>query len=87
MSSSTSSGSRGNAMERGLFEGLIEALADKHSQLDINFHHTGIKFPGIQQSLELNGTISISVHMRDLTDEEKRALSQRNVSMLAAPKI
>jgi hypothetical protein len=89
---SSSTGTTGN-VSRGMqadrttmVERLIEALADKHSQLDINFQHTGIKFPGLRESLEVNGTITLSVHMRDLSDEEKRALSQKNVSMLAAPR-
>ena len=84
MSSTTRDPSERASMERGIFEGVIEALANKHSQLDINFQRTSIKFPGIQQSLELNGTITVSVHMRELTSEEKQALAQKNVALVTS---
>jgi hypothetical protein len=68
--------------ERGMFEGLIEALADKHSQLDLNFQKVSLRLPGMQQlGIELNGTITLSVHMRDLTDQEKEALAARNPAL------
>lgn len=70
--------------ERGLFEGLIEALADKHSQLDLNFQRVSVRIPGMQQiGVELNGMVSLSVHMRDLTNEEKQAFASKNVAALS----
>jgi len=72
-------------LESGMVEGLIEALANKHAQLDINFDKTGVRILGMQQiGLELNGTISLKVHMRDLTEEEKKALASKNVAMATA---
>jgi len=72
--------------DRTIFEGLIEALADKHSQLDINFHNVNLKLPSMQVGVELNGSVTLSVHMRELSDEEKKALAEKNVGMLATPK-
>lgn len=69
--------------QRGLFEGLIEALADKHSQVDVNFQSVSLRVPGMQLGLELNGLVTVSVHMRDLTDEEKRSSAARNVSVMS----
>lgn len=70
------------SMEKGMFEGLIEALANKHSQLDLNFQNVSVRLPGIEQiGVELNGTITLAVHMRELTEEEKRALSAKNVAL------
>lgn len=68
---------------QGLFEGLIEALANKHSQLDINFKNTSVRFPGIQASCELNGLVTVTVHIRELTEEEKQASAGRNVALMA----
>ncbi len=65
-----------------MFEGLIEALADKHSQLDIRLRGLTLKFPGIKEGIELTGTVSFSVHMRDLTDDEKKALAEHHVSLI-----
>jgi hypothetical protein len=72
-------------VEKGLFEGLIEALSDKHSQLDLNFQKVSFRLPGVQQiGLELNGTVTLSVHMRELTGQEKEALAAKNVSIVAS---
>jgi hypothetical protein len=72
-------------VEKGLFEGLIEALADKHSQLDLNFQKVSLRLPGVQQiGVELNGTVTLSVHMRDLTSDEKQALASKNIAMVSA---
>ena len=69
-------------VEKNLFEGLIEALADKHSQLDLNFQKVNLSLPGMQQiGLQLDGTITLSVHMRELTNEEKQALSAKTVAL------
>jgi dihydroorotase-like cyclic amidohydrolase len=73
-------------MEKGLLEGLIEALANKHSQLDLNFQKVGVRVAGMQElGLELNGVISLSVHMREMTEEEKQALATKNVAAAAMP--
>ncbi|MDG6907820.1 MAG: hypothetical protein JRN20_18775 [Nitrososphaerota archaeon] len=70
------------SMEKGMFEGLIDALANKHSQLDLNFQNVSVRMPGMEQiGVQLNGTITLAVHMRELTDEEKRALSAKNVAL------
>jgi hypothetical protein len=72
-------------VEKGLFEGLIEALADKHSQLDLNFQKVSLRLPGMQQiGVELNGTVTLSVHMRELTDQEKEAFAAKNAATVAS---
>ncbi len=70
-------------VEKGLLEGLFEALADKHSQLDISLQGVNIKIPSIQLSVELNGLVTVSVHMRDLTEDEKRASATKNVALMS----
>ncbi|HZW54902.1 MAG TPA: hypothetical protein VFF30_01285 [Nitrososphaerales archaeon] len=68
----------------GMLEGLIEALADKHSQLELNFQRVTLRVPGMQQvGVELDGTVTLSVHMRELSSEEKQALSAKNVAAMA----
>jgi len=69
--------------ERNLFEGLITALANKQSQVDLTFVRTNVRFPGTAVGMELNGTISLVVHMRELTDEEKQILASKNVASLS----
>lgn len=69
--------------EKGLFEGLIEALGDKHSQLDLNFQQTRMTMPGTQVGVELNGTVTLTVHMRELTESEKKASAEKNVALMS----
>ena len=81
---STSSGSRQSQvakLEYGLLEGLIEALANKHSELALNFEHTSLGIPSLHTTVEVNGTVRITIHMRELTETERQALAQRNISM------
>ncbi len=69
--------------ERNLFEGLITALADKQSQVDLTFNRTSVRFPGTSVGMEINGAISLVVHMRELTNEEKQILAEKNVANLS----
>lgn len=66
----------------GLFAGLIEALSDKHSQLDVRLQNLVVRVPGSRLGLEINGLISLSVHMRELSEEERQAHIARNVATL-----
>jgi hypothetical protein len=61
------------APETNVFQDFVQAIADRHGQLDIHLEHVSLRLPMLKDSLELNGTISVSVHMRELTDQEKRA--------------
>jgi hypothetical protein len=69
-------------ISEGLFAGLIEALSDKHSQLDVRLQNVVVRMPGSRLGVELNGVITLAVHMRDLSDEEKQAHIARNVAAL-----
>ena len=70
--------------DASFFEGLIESLADKHSQLDINFQKTNIRLPGMEKTVEIDGLVTLSVHVRELTAEEKQASSKKNVILMTA---
>lgn len=71
------------AMESGLFAGLFETLADKHSQLDMNFQQVNVRFPNTGMTVELNGLVTLTVHMRELTADEKKASAARNVAVMS----
>jgi len=72
-----------NHVERGILEGLVEALANKNSQFDISLRDLTISLPNLRMSAELNGKLTISVTTRDLTDEEKTALAKQNLARAA----
>jgi len=72
------SGTNGN-----MFEGLITTLANKQSQVDLMFNKTSLKFPGTSMGVEIDGSITLAIHFRELTDEEKQALASKNVSAIS----
>jgi hypothetical protein len=64
--------------------GLIDSLIDRHSQLDVRLNNLTLGMPGSRFALQLSGTITVSVHMRELTDEEKGAHARAVVAQLHA---
>ncbi len=69
--------------DSNLFQDLVQAIADRHGQMDIRLDHLELRLPLIHESVELNGTISVTVHMRELTDREKQARVAKELRHLA----
>lgn len=69
--------------EKSVFEGILEALANKHSQLDISLQGMSIRIPSVGMSVEFNGLVTVSAHIRDITEDEKKALAAKNVAMMS----
>ena len=65
------------------FQDFVQAFADRHGELDIRLDHVQLKLPLVRDSLELNGTITVSVHMRALSDKEKQARVAHEVRILS----
>jgi hypothetical protein len=72
--------SEGEAMGKGLVEGLIDALSDKHAQLDLQLRGLTLNLGGSRLGLQASGTVTLAVHMRDLTDEERDAHVAHNIA-------
>ena len=75
--------SKSVAAEKSMVEGILEALADRHSQLDINFQGMSVKFPSVGMSVECTGLVTLTAHVRDITDEEKKASATKNVALMS----
>ncbi len=69
----------------GLFEGVLETLADKHSQLDISLQNLRVDLPNTRLSVEINGIVTVTAHVRDLTEDERKASSDRNIALMSRP--
>ena len=76
--------SPGGRSEANLFHDMVEALAGRHGELDIRLEHLNLRLPLMNDSLELNGAITLSVHLRDLSDKEKAARVAKEVKALQA---
>ncbi len=70
--------------DSNLFLDLVEAISDRHGELDIRLEHLTLKLPLVPDAIEVNGTISVSAHMRDLTDKEKAARVSKEIRVLGA---
>lgn len=69
-------------ISKGLVEGVIDALTDKHSQLDLHLRGLTLSLGDSRLSLKLSGDVSVAVHLRDLTEEEKIAHVESNVASI-----
>jgi hypothetical protein len=67
-----------------LVEGLIGALSDKHSQMDLRLNALTLSLGGSRLGLQLSGSVSVAIHMRDLTDGEKEAHVASNIARIQA---
>lgn len=68
--------------ERSIVADFLEALSDKHSQVDINLQGMNVKFPSTGMSVEFNGLVTVTSHIRDITEDEKKASASKNVAMM-----
>lgn len=58
-------GSEEEAVSKGILEGLIDALTDKHTQMEIEFKHLSVTLPGQKTAIEISGSITVAVRMSD----------------------
>jgi hypothetical protein len=77
------SASKGVEIGSKFFEDLLETLADKHLELNIRLQGANIRLPSAGVSVEVNGTVTLMVHMRDLTEDEKKASAAKNVMLMS----
>lgn len=68
---------------KSLFVDVLEALSDKHAQMDLNLQGMAVRIPSLGTSVELNGHVTIAFHVRDMTDTEKEASAAKNVALMS----
>lgn len=69
-------------ISKGMVEGLIEALMDRQSQLDVQLKGMTVSLAGTPLALQMSGKLTVSVHLRELTDEEKEAHASATIAGL-----
>ena len=74
---------KGVGAEKTVFEGILEALSDKHSELHISLQGMSGWFPCLGGGVECNGHVTLSAHVRDITEDEKKASASRNVALMS----
>ncbi len=71
-----------HSSDSNLFRDLIEAISDRHGQVDLRLDHLSLRLPLVPETIEVNGTISVTLHLRDLTDKEKAARAAKEIKAL-----
>lgn len=61
---------------------MVEALSNRQGQVDLRLDHLSLRLPMIREAIELHGQVSVSVHLRELSDKEKSARSAREIRLL-----
>lgn len=69
-------------ISKGLLDGVIDALTDKHSQFDLRFKDLSLRLGDSRLSLRLSGEVTVAAHLRDLTPQEKDAHVQSNIARI-----
>jgi hypothetical protein len=64
------------------FQDWMDALANRRGEVDLRLDHVALKLPWIPETVELNGTVSLTFHMRELTDKEREARAAREIRAL-----
>jgi hypothetical protein len=65
-----------------LMDGFLDGLTDKHGELNVRFDKVELRWRGTPLGIELNGSLAVSVHMRDLTNDEKQAYIRENLGRI-----
>ncbi len=60
----------------------MNAMANQRGELDLRLEGVTLRLPFVPQPVELNGTVTVSFHIRELTDKERDARVAREVRML-----
>lgn len=73
----------GDAKNSEFFARLIEAMSDKHAQFDLNLQGLSLMLPGTPIGVELSGLVTMTVHMRDMTEGERKASASKSVALMS----
>ncbi len=71
-----------NGASANPFLNVVAALSNRHGQLDIRLDRFSMKLP-FAGEIEVSGTMSVSLHFRELTDRERKAHEGRQLRALA----
>jgi len=65
-----------------LFAGMVASMVGKHGQMDIRIEKMALTMPGWPLALEVNGKVSVALHLRDLSEEERKAHVASNLASI-----
>jgi hypothetical protein len=65
-----------------LFMDMVEALSDRQGEVELRLEHLALRLPLMPEAIEINGQVTLSVHLRELSDKEKAAHAAKEIRLL-----
>jgi hypothetical protein len=62
---------------------LVEAFSNKHGQVDVNLKRLSLRLPGTQIGVDVSGALTLTIHMRELTENEKQSSAAGNIALMS----
>jgi hypothetical protein len=66
------------------FQDWMDAMSNQRGELDLRLEGVSVKLPFLPQAVEVSGTVSVSFHVRELTEKEREARVAKEVRLLHA---
>jgi len=66
------------------FQDWMSAMSNQRGEFDLRLEGVSLKLPFIPDPVEVNGLVTISFHLRELTEKERSARAAREVRLLGA---
>jgi hypothetical protein len=66
------------------FQDWMMAMANRRGELDLRMENVTLQLPFIPHPVALNGTVTVSFHIRDLSEREREAREARELRLLKA---
>jgi hypothetical protein len=66
------------------FQDWMSAMSNQRGEFDLRLEGVSLKLPFIPDPVEVSGLVTISFHMRELTEKERAARAAREVRLLGA---
>jgi hypothetical protein len=63
-----------------VFEEMMRALAGRQGEMELRLDRVKVRLPLLREHVEVSGSITITAHVRDLSDKERGAYASRTVS-------
>jgi len=60
----------------------MDALENRQGEVDLHLEHVALKLPWINEPVEVNGRVSVTFHMRELTPKEREARAAKELRAL-----
>jgi hypothetical protein len=67
-----------------LFQDWVDAMSNQYGEVDVRLESITFKLPFIPEPVEVNGTVSLSFHLRELSGKEKDARVAKHLRSLRA---